>query len=109
MRACRQWTHSPHCGENSVTTWSPGRSERDALADRLDDARALVSEHASARSPDGSAPRGRVEVGVADAAGDEPHERLAGLRVGELELLDDEGLAELLQHGGAHLHSGSYG
>jgi hypothetical protein len=20
----RQWTHSPDCGENSVTTWSPG-------------------------------------------------------------------------------------
>src|SRR5947209_509735 len=23
----RQWTHSWHCGENSVTTWSPGASE----------------------------------------------------------------------------------
>jgi hypothetical protein len=23
----RQFTHSPHCGENSVTTWSPGASD----------------------------------------------------------------------------------
>ena len=23
----RQWTHSRHCGENSVTTWSPSASE----------------------------------------------------------------------------------
>ena len=29
----RQCTHSPHWGENSVTTWSPGATERDVLAD----------------------------------------------------------------------------
>jgi hypothetical protein len=23
----RQLTHSPHCGEKSVTTWSPGATE----------------------------------------------------------------------------------
>ena len=28
LAALRQCTHSPHCGENSVTTWSPGASER---------------------------------------------------------------------------------
>ncbi len=24
VRGSRQWTHFPHCGEKSVTTWSPG-------------------------------------------------------------------------------------
>ena len=24
MRSDLQWMHSRHCGENSVTTWSPG-------------------------------------------------------------------------------------
>src|SRR5579884_473078 len=27
VRGSRQWTHSRHCGEKSVTTWSPGASE----------------------------------------------------------------------------------
>src|SRR5581483_4249241 len=27
VRGSRQWTHSRHCGENRVTTWSPGRTE----------------------------------------------------------------------------------
>ena len=41
---------------------------------------------------------------MADAAGDESHEHLAGLRLGQVELLDLERLAEALQHGGANLH-----
>ena len=48
--------HSPHWGENSVTTWSPARERADAVADALDDARALVAEHGRARSRVGSAP-----------------------------------------------------
>ena len=43
---------------------------------------------------------------MADAAGDEADQHLAGPRLGELDLLDDERLAELLEHRGAHLHGG---
>ena len=44
---------------------------------------------------------------MADAAGGEPDEHLAGLRLGEVDLLDDERAAELLEHGGADLHGAS--
>jgi hypothetical protein len=41
---------------------------------------------------------------VADTAGDEANEGLARLRLGKVELLDDQRLAELLEHRGADLH-----
>ena len=41
---------------------------------------------------------------MADAAGDEPDQDLAGARLGELDLLHGERLAELLEYRGAHLH-----
>ena len=82
-----------------------GRDERDAVTDPLDDARALVAEHARRVARSGRR-RGRVEVGVADAAGDEPDEHLARLRLRELDLLHDERLTELLEHRGADLHGG---
>ena len=74
-----------------------------ALADRLDDARALVAEHRRrvARRVDA---RGGVHVRVADAAGDEAHEHLALPRLRELELLHHERLSELLQHCCTHPH-----
>ena len=103
MRSSRQWTHSPHCGENSVTTWSPTATDVDARADRLDDAGALVAEHRR-RVPGGIDTRRRVQVGVADAAGDEAHQHLARLRLGQLELLDLERCSELLEDRGANLH-----
>ena len=103
VRVERQWTHSRHWGEKSVTTWSPGASDVDAVADALDDAGALVAEHG--RRVAGRVCSGRgVEVGVADAAGDEADEHLAGLRLGQIDLLHLERRAELLQHGGADLH-----
>ncbi len=105
MRSERQWTHSPHSGAKSVTTWSPGRTSVTPSPTRLDDARALVTEHAR-RVPGRVGAGGRVQVGVADAAGDEPDEHLARPGLGELDVLDDERLAELLEHGGADLHRG---
>jgi hypothetical protein len=73
------------------------------LAERLDDACALVAEHG--RRVAGGVDTGRrVQIGVTDTAGDEPDEHLAGLRVGELELLHDERLPELLEQRGTHLH-----
>ena len=75
----------------------------DVGADPLDDAGALVAEHGR-RVARGVGAGGGVEVGVADAAGDEADEHLAGPRLGQLDLLDRERLPELLQHRGAHLH-----
>ena len=82
-----------------------GLDERHALADALDDARALVPEHARHVSGRVGA-RGGVQVGVADAARSEPHEHLALLRLREIDLVDDERLPEFLEHGGADLHRG---
>ena len=75
----------------------------DSRADRLDDPGALVAEHRRRVAGRVDA-RGRVEVRVADAAGDEPHQGLALLRVRQLELLDREWLAELLQYRCTHPH-----
>jgi hypothetical protein len=46
---------------------------------------------------------------VADAVGGEPHERLAALRLGELDVVDDERLSEPLEDGGADLHAAPSG
>src|SRR5262249_6033056 len=75
-----------------------------ALTDLLADAGAFVSEHAR-RVARGVRTRSRVQVGMADPARREPDERLAGLRLLELDLLHGERLTELLQHGGANLHA----
>jgi hypothetical protein len=42
---------------------------------------------------------------VADPAGREPYEHLSRLRLGEVDLLDDERLPEVLEHGGTDLHA----
>ncbi len=99
----RQLTHSRHWGLNSVTTWSPGRSELHVLADGLDHAGALVAEHAwgIARGVD---PRCGVHVRVADAARVEADKHLPGLRLAQVELLHDERLGEPLQDRRPDLH-----
>ena len=45
-----------------------------------------------------------VQIGVADAAGDQPYQDLALLRLGKVELLDDQRLPEAFQDRGADLH-----
>ena len=65
--------------------------ERHAFPHRLDDARTLVPEDAR-RVPGRVGAGRRVEVRVAHAARDEADEHLAGLRLGEVDLLDDERL-----------------
>ncbi len=72
-------------------------------ADGLDDAGALVAQHGRRVARRVDARRG-VEVGVADAAGDQPHQDLALLRLGELDLADVQRRAEFLEHRGADLH-----
>ncbi len=79
------------------------RDRAHVRAERLHDARALVPEHG--RGISGRIdPRSGVHVGVADAAGDEPDQHLARPRISQVQLLDDERTAELLQHRGAYLH-----
>ena len=80
------------------------RDRGDAVADRLDDAGALVAEHRR-RVPRRVGAGGGVQVGVADAARGEPDEHLARLRLGELELLDLERRAELLENRGLDVHA----
>ena len=79
-----------------------GREGGDAGTDRLDDAGALVAEHARRVTAGVGAGR-RVEVGVADAARREPDERLAPLRLLQLDVLDDERSPELLEDCGANV------
>ena len=83
-----------------------GRNEAHAVADALDDAGALVPEHAR-RITGRIGTGGGVEVGVADAAGGEPDEHLAPLRLGEIDLLNDERAAELLENCCANSHGAS--
>ena len=76
----------------------------DIGAYRLDHSRALVAEDArrvAGRIGAGS----RVQIRVADAARDEADECLSCLRLGQVDFLDDEGLSELLEHGGADPHA----
>ena len=92
-----------HPGEHHA---APGRDTADALADRLDDAGALVPEHRRAarrrRAVD------RVEVGVADAARVQAHAHLARAGRGQLESSTasgpptlEDGRADRRAHGAA--------
>ena len=103
VRGLRQWMHWPHSGREERDHAIAGAHAGDSLADVLDDAGALVAEHARRIARRIGAARG-VEVGVADAAGLDAHEHLARLGACELDVLDDERLAELLEHRGADLH-----
>ena len=83
-----------------------GRDRGDPVADLLDHPGALVAEHGR-RVARRIGARGRVQVGVADPAGFEPHQHLARARLGQVDLLDRQRLPELLEHGGADLHLSS--
>src|SRR3954447_3315660 len=75
----------------------------DALANFLDDARALVPQHRR-RIARGVSAGGGVQIGVADAARHEPHKHLARPRLRELDLAHNERLSEFLEDGGPDLH-----
>ena len=103
VRPLRQWMHSTALGREERDDVVAGPDERDVRADALHDTGALVPEHARHVSGRIGARR-RVQVGVAHAARGEPDEHLALLRLGEIELGDDERLPELLEDCGADLH-----
>ena len=67
-----------------------GCQRGDPLADLLDHAGALVAEDRRGVAG-GIGAGGRVHVGVADAAGRQAHQHLAGAGLGQLHLLDGEG------------------
>ena len=79
------------------------RNQRDSLADRLDHARTLVAQHGGG-VPRRIGSRGGVEICVADAAGDQTHEHLAGGGIGKIDLLHHQRRPKLLQHRSSHLH-----
>ncbi len=81
-----------------------GLDQRDVLTHGLDDSGTLVTEHRR-RVAGGVGAGGRVEIGVTDATGNEPDEHLARLGLGEVELLDGQRPAELLEDSGADLHA----
>ena len=70
------------------------------LAEGVDDPRDLVSEHAG--HGEGEVAAGDVEVGVADAAGGDADEDLAGRRGGAGDVLDPERLADGRENRRAH-------
>ena len=96
VRSLRQWTHFPHSGREERDHVIARGDERDAVADALDDTGTFVAEHAG-RVARRVGTGGRVEVGVTDATGCEADEDLTRLRLGEIDLLDDERAAELLE------------
>ena len=102
-RPRRQSGHSRHEGAHDSTTSSPGASAANTLANRLDDARALVAEH-HRRGPLPLA-LDHVQVGAADAAGRHPHEHLARAWLVELDLADLERPSLLVEDGRAGDHS----
>ena len=75
-----------------------GRHRGDGRADPLDDAGALVAEHAGQR--EGQSARGHAEVGVAQAGGGHPDQDLVGAGLVELDLDQGEGGAAGLDDGG---------
>src|SRR4051794_25781395 len=75
------------------------RGEVDPGADGLDDPRALVAE--DGRAARLGRPVDRVEVRVADPAGVDAHERLAGAGRGELEIGEFERRPGVLEDGRA--------
>ena len=74
-RSRRHSSQRPQAGAQDSATWSPGATRVTPGADRLDDAGALVAEHGRAGRLGGAVDR--VQVGVADAAGVQPHQHLA--------------------------------
>ena len=98
--------HSPHSGANSVMTWSPGATSVTPGPIRsTTPAPSCPSTHGA--YPDGSAPDAvyRSVWQTPHAASRTSTSRV--LRLGEVDLLDDERLAELLEDCGADLHARS--
>ena len=92
----------PHEGMNPNTTWSPGASQLDPVADLLDHAGTLVA--ADDRQLERQVAGHEVLVGVAHARGRQLDEHLAGTGRIELDLLDAPRRPDLPQDRCLRLH-----
>jgi hypothetical protein len=82
------------------------RDLRDVLADSLHDPGALVPVNRGVgRVVVAVAP---VQVGLAHAAGDDPHQGLVRPRIRQIDLLDAESAGFLAHHGGSDFHDGYF-
>jgi len=79
-----------------------GREARHVLADCHHHAGALVAEHGGQRRIVVTV--AAVLVGLAHAAGDDPHQQLVGTRIGEIERLDRERAEALARDRRGDLH-----
>ena len=96
----RQNQHAPHAVIHVQTTRSPGATAADLGADLLDDAGALVAQ--DDRRLDRRVALPEEQVGVAQPAGADAHQRLARAQRRRRDLLDAQRRVELGHDGGAH-------
>ena len=85
-----QSAHAPQLARVESETWSPGATWRDARADRLDHARALVPE--DHRHGEGDRAVDHGQIAVAQPGGGDGDQHLAGARVPYLQIVDHLGL-----------------
>ena len=85
-----------------ATTWSPTFRRVDAGADRLDHARRLVAVDRRQLAAPGAVDI--EDVAVADRAGGDPDQDLAGAGLGEFDRLDGQRRAEGAADGGSGFH-----
>ena len=75
----------------------------DLIANRLHHSRRLVPEHG--REVGGVEPFDVVEVAAAHADGGDPDQHLVADRIGDIHVLDPQGLPRSPQHGCLHQHA----
>ena len=102
VRPARHGPHSPQAGAQERITRSPTARPVDVVADRLDDARALVAEHHRPRAH--PLALDDVQVGAADADRVDAHQRIAGPGPVEIDVAHDERDARRLEQRRAHPH-----
>ena len=99
-----------HCGQvpqnpdRQATTWSPTRTLVTSVADRLDDAGALVPEHDRPVEREASDAVDDMQVAVADAGRDGADQHLAPRWRVDIDRLDRQRRVRLAEDGGFDLH-----
>ncbi len=105
-RPATHMRHAPHGGTKQNATAVAGGDVRDARADRLDDAGALVPEHDRPAAV-AQVALGEVQVGVAHARSRHAHEHLVVLGRVQQQPLDAHRQAVALEHGRLDLDRGA--
>ena len=105
VRGSRQWRHSPHSGAKRVTTWSPGATS-ETPGPTLSTTPAPSWPSTQSVYPVGSAPDAEYRSVWQTPQASSRTSASPALGSGKVDLLDDERLPELLQHGCPDLHRG---